>query len=307
MSRKKTVKAGVKAWYFVITAALIITALLFSENLIPTCLFCGNSGVTRDPLSSSTDEEILRVTFIDVGQADSILVECGESVMLVDGGNKNDGDTVVSVLKKHGIDNINYMVATHPHEDHVGGLSGVLNYATVKKAYCSYNEYDSSAFRNFKKYLDKQSLEITLPVCGTVFYLGKAKVTIIGPQRLYDSVNDNSIVLKLEYGDTSFLLMGDAGNDAEKDLIESGYDLSADVLKIGHHGSSDATSYVFLKEVMPDIAVISCGKNNDYGHPSESTLSRLADAQAKVYLTQNDGDIIIESDGTLLNVMLRKN
>lgn len=238
------------------------------------------------------------VHFIDVGQADAALVLCDGQAMLIDGGNASDSSLIYSYLKKLSVDHLDYMVCTHAHEDHLGGLAGALNYAKVDTALCPVTEYDSRAFESFVKYLDKQDVSITVPTAGDSFSLGSAEVQVLGPLTVEeDEPNNTSIVLRISYGETSFLFTGDAEREEEQELLDAGYDLQSTVLKVGHHGSDSSTSYPFLREVMPAYAVISVGEDNSYGHPAEDTLSRLRDADVKVYRTDMQGDIICTSDG----------
>ena len=226
------------------------------------------------------------VHFIDVGQADAALVLCDDSAMLIDGGNAADSNLIYSYLKKLKVKELDYIVCTHAHEDHVGGLAGALNYATVDTALCPVTSYDSKAFKNFVKYLDKQDGEITVPEAGDTYELGSAEFEILGPIEIdEDDPNNTSIVLRIVYGETSFLFTGDAGRDEESDILDEDYELESTVLKVGHHGSDTSTSYKFLNEVLPKYAVISVGEGNSYGHPTEDTLSRLRDADVKVLRT----------------------
>ena len=217
--------------------------------------------------------------------------------MLIDGGNAEDSDLVYSYLERHGVKHLDYMVASHAHEDHIGGLSGALNYATVGTAFCPVTEYSSKVFQSMVKYLDDQEKVLTVPEPGDRFTLGSAWVEILGPVKEYDDTNDTSIVLRIDYGETSFLFTGDMETGAEQDLMESGADVRATVLKAGHHGSDTSTSYQFLREVMPKYTVISVGEGNSYGHPSEEVLSRFRDAGTEVYRTDMQGHIIAVSDG----------
>ena len=244
---------------------------------------------------------------IDVGQGDCSLVLCDGKTMLIDGGESSESSKVYAYLKAHGIDHLDYMIATHAHSDHIGGLSGALNYASVGTAFCSVTEYDSKTFSSMVKYLNNQGLKITVPNAGDTFSLGSATVQILGPQRKYDDPNDMSIVLKITYGETSFLFTGDAERTAEADILDAGYDLSATVLKVGHHGSDTSTSYLFLREIMPEYAVIQVGKDNSYGHPTEDTLSRLRDADVKVYRNDLQGTVICTSDGMSVTFSTEKN
>lgn len=227
--------------------------------------------------------------------------------MLIDGGNVADSDFIYAYLKEHNITSLEYIVCTHAHEDHVGGLSGALNYATVETVYCPVTEYDSRAFGSFVKYTQAQGKSIEIPGAGDTFMLGSAAVTIIGPVKEYTETNNTSIVLRIVFGDTSFLFTGDAEDEAEHDILEKEFNIKSTVLKVGHHGSSTSTSYSFLREVDPDYAIISCGKNNSYGHPHEETLSKLRDADVAVYRTDMQGTIIAISDGHSVSFTAERN
>jgi len=246
------------------------------------------------------------VHFIDVGQADSALVACDGHYMLIDGGNAEDSDLVYSYLERHGARHLDCMVATHAHEDHIGGLSGALNYATVDVAYCPVTEYSSKVFHDMVRYLGEQGKSLTVPEPGEKFSLGSAQVEILGPVTEYDDTNDTSIVLRIDYGEVSFLFTGDMETKAEADLIESGADLQATVLKAGHHGSDTSSGYQFLREIMPEYVVISVGEGNSYGHPSDEVLSRYRDLGAEVYRTDMQGHIIAESDGKTVTFRTEK-
>lgn len=235
--------------------------------------------------------------FIDVGQADAELVICDGKTMLIDGGNAEDSNLIVSYLRGLNINHLDYVICTHAHEDHAGGLAGALHECSADNVFCSVRSYDSKAFKNFKRYAEEQGREIEIPKTGDSFALGESRVEIFGPIKEYEDTNNKSIVMKVTYGNTSFLFTGDAEREAEQDMIDAGLDLSADVLKVGHHGSNTSSSYMFLREIMPKYAVISCGKNNSYGHPHEEPLSRLRDAGAKIYRTDESGHIIARSDG----------
>lgn len=251
--------------------------------------------------TAETEEQIAEdstfsIHYIDVGQADAALVECDGHYLLIDGGNKADSSRIYSILKKEEVPKLDMIVGTHAHEDHIGGLPGALNYTTADKTLCPVTSYDSDAFNDFKKYADQNGGGITVPKAGEEYDLGSASVTIVGVNGGSDT-NDTSIVLKITYGETSFLFTGDAEREAEQAVLADGYDISATVLKVGHHGSDTSTTYPFLREIMPEYAVISVGEGNSYGHPTDNTLSRLRDADAKVFRTDLQGDIYCTSDG----------
>lgn len=252
-------------------------------------------------------ESNFEVHYIDVGQADATLVVCDEEYMLIDGGNVEDSNLIYTYLKDREITYLKYMICTHAHEDHVGGLAGALNYAQVETVYCPVADYDTKAFQNFVKYLDKQGKEITIPTVGTSFKLGCATCTIIGVNTITNDLNNTSIVMKIEYGDTSFLFCGDAEQSVETYILDSGYDVSCTVLKVPHHGSDTSLSYRWLNESMPEYGVISVGENNSYGHPCENTLSKLRDADVTVYRTDMQGDIICISDGMGVSFTTQRN
>ena len=261
----------------------------------------GSADVVPNPSSAAaavdTVEAPFEMHFIDVGQALSVLVECDGQYMLYDGGNVDDGSLVVSYLQSQGVEQLEYVFCSHAHEDHVGGLAAALAYFPAYHVYSPVTEASTKCFKDFVKYTQQQGLQVEVPAVGTTWPLGGATVTMVGPVAQYSDTNDTSIVLRIEYGSTSFLLTGDMEKTAETDLVNSGVNLRADVLQVGHHGSSTSTGYLFLNSVLPEMAVISCGVNNKYGHPHEETLSILRDAGVNVYRTDLQGTITIGSDG----------
>ena len=261
----------------------------------------GSADVVPNPSSAAaavdTVEAPFEMHFIDVGQALSVLVECDGQYMLYDGGNVDDGSLIVSYLQSQGVEQLEYVFCSHAHEDHVGGLAAALAYFPTYHVYSPVTEASTKCFKDFVKYTQQQGLQVEVPAVGTTWPLGGATVTMVGPVAQYSDTNDTSIVLRIEYGSTSFLLTGDMEKTAETDLVNSGVNLRADVLQVGHHGSSTSTGYLFLNAVLPEMGVISCGTGNKYGHPHEETLSILRDAKVDVYRTDLQGTITIGSDG----------
>ncbi len=247
---------------------------------------------------STAEGGTLTVHFIDVGQADCALLECDGKYMLIDGGNVADSSLVVSYLQKQGVEELEAVFCSHAHEDHVGGLAGVLAVYPTAAVYAPTRTHASKCFDDFVRYTHQQGLEIIIPSVGDVCTLGGASVTVLGPVTSYADINNTSLVLMVQYGQNRFLFTGDMEQEAETDLIDAGTDLKTDVLKVGHHGSHTSTGYRFLYEAQPTYGVISCGRGNSYGHPHEEPLSRLRDADVMVYRTDELGHIIAVSDGT---------
>ena len=212
--------------------------------------------------AAGTTDSSFQIDFIDVGQGDAALVQCDGHYMLVDGGDSKQSSRIYSILKNRSVSYLDVMVATHPDADHIGGLSGALNYATVGVAYSPVTEHDTKTFQSFVKYLNKQGVSITVPKAGDTFKIGSATATVLGPRTLSSESNNNSIVLRIVYGNTSFLLTGDAETDEENSILNSGQTVKSTVLKVAHHGSKYSSGYRFIREVAPQYAVISAGSDN---------------------------------------------
>ena len=268
----------------------------------------GRAGAAQATGNTGTAQAgTLTVTWLDVGQGDAAVIQCGGQSMLIDGGKPEKSSYIYAWLQQHGLSYLDVIVATHVDADHIGGLSGALNYASVGTAYCPVTTGTTETFQSFVKYLAQRGKQITVPTAGETFALGGAQVQILGPRHCAEDSNDNSIVLKVSFGATSFLFTGDAERAEEQDLLNSGVNLQSTVLKVGHHGSDTSTSYPFLRAVAPQYAVISVGAGNSYGHPTEAVLSRLRDAGVTTFRTDMQGEITAVSDGQTINFSTAKN
>lgn len=289
-------------WLKPILALFVLGSLLFAPG-------CGSLSETSlpgaPPSGAAVSEPVggsLTVSFIDVGQADSILIQCDGAAMLIDAGNNADADTVVSYLKETGVTALDVVIGTHPHEDHIGSLDAVIDSFAIGQVVMPEVTTTTKTFKDVLQSIRDKDLTITTPVPGLSLNLGSADCTILAPNSSkYDDLNDWSVVVKVTYGDTSFLLMGDAGHAAEDEILARGFDVTADVLKVGHHGSSTATSEQFLNKVNPEYAVISVGAGNDYGHPSADTMNLLEKKGIPVYRTDECGTIVASSDGQTIS------
>ena len=305
-----TIETAINTSYPTIAPSIEDTTEVYEEPTAEATTLPTTEPPTEPPTESTTvaiaEGSSFSIRFIDVGQADAALVECDGHYMLIDGGNKADSNVIYSVLKKAAVPKLDIVVGTHAHEDHIGGLPGAFNYTTADLTLCPVTFYDSNAFEDFARYADQKGNGITIPTIGDAYALGSATVRILGVNGGSDT-NDTSIVLRIDYGQTSFLFTGDAEREAEQTILGTGADLSATVLKVGHHGSDTSTTYPFLREIMPRYAVISVGEDNSYGHPTEDTLSRLRDAEVTTFRTDMQGDIICTSDGTTVSFTVERN
>lgn len=241
----------------------------------------------------------LKVHFIDVGQGDSILIQSGNHDMLVDAGENDKADTVVTYLHSQGIDKLDYVIGTHPHSDHIGGLDDVINNFTIDTLIMPAVEHTTKTYKDVLNSASGQGLKITKPEVGKTYQIGDASFQIIAPNGNYgDDLNNWSVGIKLTNGNNSFVMCGDAESQAEAAMCTNDIDLSADVLKLGHHGSNTSTSKDFLNKVNSKYAVISCGMGNSFGHPHQETMDELSTKEIEVYRTDEQGTIIASSNGT---------
>jgi competence protein ComEC len=283
----------------VFVAAIMVVALAVGYQYLPF----NNPGPT--PTSSSS--EAFKVTFLDVGQADCTLIQTGGKAMLIDAGNNNDATTIINNLSSLGVQKLDVVIGTHPHEDHIGGMDTIINKFDIGQIYLPKVTATTKTFTDMIEAIKANGLTVTTPVPGTTSNLGDAQWTILAPNSAtYSETNNYSIVIRMFYGSTSFLFTGDAQVESEKEMLDKGYTLKSNILKVGHHGSSSSTSLEFLQAVFPEYAVIFVGKDNDYGHPHQETLDKLNASGIKTYRTDLNGNITFNSDGQNLSVRTEK-
>lgn len=273
--------------YIFLVAAVLIGGILADSRM----------SLASGAKAGNTKAAKMEVHFIDVGQGDSTLITCDGHAMLIDAGDYSKGTAIQNYLQKQKVTKLDYLILTHPDSDHIGGAPVIITKFEIDKVFVSNYEKDNKTYLKLIQALDNKRLKYTTPKVGTQYTLGTAKITILAPNGEYDNPNDVSVALMIQNGENKFLFTGDAGEDAERDMLETDIGLSADVLKAGHHGSRTSTSGKFFEAVSPSCAVISCGEDNSYGHPHAETLNTFRMNGVKVYRTDEDGTIVAVSDG----------
>lgn len=271
--------------------SLFLSLFLLLFTLVP------QSALT---VNAETNGE-MAVHFLDVGQGNAILVQSGGQNLLYDGGDQNHADEVVSYLQQQNVQTIDYMISSHYDEDHLGGLIPCLNTFEVSNVLGPDYVHTSNLFNTFMNTATANAIIVQYPSVGDTFDFGTGSFTVLAPSGISQNSNDNSLVIKLENGSNSFIFTGDAEETSEQDMISTGMNLDCDVLSVGHHGSASSTTWDFLEATSPSYAVISCGVNNQYNHPSAETMGRLSDMEIPVFRTDKQGTIIAVSDGTTIN------
>lgn len=242
--------------------------------------------------------------FIDVGQGDAALIRTAEGNVLIDAGTNASEDELIAYLKAEGITELAYAVFTHPHEDHIGGADAVLAHCVVKNVIRPDVEASSKTYQRMVEAIEAEGAKEYFSAPDQVYTLGDLKMTILGPVGSdYDDVNNESIVMRVDFGESSVLYTGDAEDVSEEEMLSRyafGNKLDCDLLKVGHHGSDSSSTEAFLRAVTPEMAVISCGTGNDYGHPKQEILSRLESMEVIFWRTDLLGDVVVVSDGKTL-------
>ncbi|WP_262499780.1 MBL fold metallo-hydrolase [Planococcus sp. ANT_H30] len=259
----------------------------------------------EQPVLNEDVAETLSVHYIDVGQGDATLVEFEGFLMLIDAGHWKSTQ-VVDYLKQQGIKEIDIVVGTHPDADHIGQLAQVIGEFEVGEVWMSGNTSSSNTFTNALQAIEASDTAYDEPKTGDIFDVGSLQIEVLHPKELTGAANEESISLRITYGDVDFVFTGDAGITEEQQMIDSGIELNAEILRLGHHGSNTSTSAAFLKAVNPDVAIYSAGADNSYGHPHAEVIAAVENAGAEVYGTDVNGTIVVETDGKSYRVKTQK-
>jgi competence protein ComEC len=266
------------------------------------CIFLVFVAVGCNPtIKTSLNLENNLVThFIDVGQGDCILIQVNNKNLLIDGGTSDSRKNIIRYLKNNNITNLDYVVATHPHDDHIGAMSSIIKSFKVNEFYAPKVTSSIQSFEDMIRALKNKNLKIKVAKPNITLDLGpNTSCIMLSPNKTsYEDTNNYSCAIKVTYKNSTYLFTGDIEKLAEQELLDKGYNLKAQVLKVPHHGSNSSTSEKFLNSVSPKIAVISCGTSNSYGHPNKETLDKLKKLNCIIYRTDLDKNIVLISDGT---------
>lgn len=258
-------------------------------------------------MPSFSQRKYFIVHYIDVGQGDSILIESEEKNLLIDAGTPESCDFLIKYLKSQNIKKINSIIITHPHDDHIGGIAKIIKTFPIDSLYSPKVIHTNESFKNLVNVLKEKKLNINVLSTNKSnnIDLGKnTNIEIFSPSNeLYENLNNYSPIMRISYGETSFLFTGDAEEEAEKEVLKNNYNIKSDVLKVGHHGSHTSSTKDFLNKISPKIAIISAGLDNSYGHPNQSTLNKLKERNIKIFRTDEDGTIKISSNGKELSLV----
>ena len=277
---------------------ILFKAVIFI--LLCSMLFCGCAKKPKRELiyeNANINSDSAVFHFLDVGQGDCTLITYGENAILIDAGTYESGWKICEYLKNYGIKTIDFFIGTHPHEDHLGGAASVLTMFDVKKVFLNGETSSSLFFERFTDALIEKEITPHIPDINKEYTVGPFIIEFISPAEDFGDTNNNSLVCTVKYKDIKALFTGDSEQIVESYLLRHDASVSADILKVGHHGSRNASSKAFLREVNPTVAVIECGKDNSYGHPHKETLERLKQIDTTVFRTDEDGVVIITTDG----------
>lgn len=293
----------VETWFSRASTLALALALAgcSTDNPVASSASAADSDSPDSSLVSPVGDEknaSFSLTMLDVGQGLSVLIEADGEYLLYDGGGRSASSYVVSYLQQHGVDQVRWLVASHYDEDHISGLVGVLNTVEVEEALLPDYTTDTQIYQSLQNAIAEQNVPVVTPLQGDLYTLGNAEIEVVGPgNNHYAKDNDNSLCLRVSYGNFQCLLTGDAEQDAEEDMVQSGQDLSCDVYVVGHHGSASSSCDALLDAAAPQYAFLSVGEGNPYGHPAEETLEAIQRRGIAMYRTDKQGEVTVYSDG----------
>jgi competence protein ComEC len=274
---------------------IVFLAVTISMLLIS----CGKNAQVNNAINAPVKTETLgdiKIHYIDVGQGDSELIQIDGKNILIDAGTSDK--KALEYLKSEGVTTLDYVIATHPHKDHIGSMDNVIDSCRIGTFYAPKVSTTTNAYENMINSLGSKNIKLSVPKTGDQITIGNAVITFLAPNSdTYEDINNYSIVVKLKYGNNSFIFMGDAQALSENEMLTRQLDVQADVLKVGQHGSDTSTSQEFLNKVNPKYAVISCGKDDSYQHPNQTTIEKLNAKKIEVFRTDLDGTIIATTNG----------
>lgn len=292
---------------------IIIALVLFIFSLVMSFLD-KNDIFTWNDLNNETGslngpvnpDSSFSIYYLDVGQGDCTIIKSNDNVMMIDTSTKNHTLDIQEALKSLSIEKIDYLVITHQHDDHMGSAKDIVDKYEVANIIMpklsDINMVTTTGYENLLKSIANRNVNAIPATVGESFKLGDATVQIFSPSQQDEDLNNMSVVLKVVYGETSFIFQGDAEKTVEKQLLNSDYDLNADVIKLGHHGSNTSSTEKYLKAVNPQYAIISCGADNSYGHPHDEVIDRLKNNNISFFVTAQTGDVTVTSDGENIDI-----
>ncbi len=305
---KKKITALLTVLVVLVSSVISLNETYFHLSFIPSWDELYVMTGLRDDVSLS--DGAFRMTVRDVGNADCILLQSGDRFALIDAGEGNDGEELVTYCKQTGITRFEFVIATHFDSDHIGGMCDVIENIEIGTFYLRFMPQEhtptTKTYERMLTALVDRNVSVKEPVFGDTVQLGNTRIEFISGLSDYEDTNDQSIVCRAVFGNTRFLLTGDAGTTVERELVEERVNLRADVLKVGHHGSDTSSDEEFLQAVSPKYAIISCGLLNQYGHPDAEVLARLSELGVQVYRTDINGAVTLVSDGNTVTVTTEK-
>lgn len=306
MAKHKKIKNNIKRNFFEILILLLAFLIFNNQDKIKNLFNQNNNQNQNQNNYINTNNDLLKIHYLDVGQGDSIFIELpNNETMLIDAAESNQSENIINYIKNLNYQKIDYVIGTHPHTDHIGGLKDIINTFEIGKIYMPKAVSTTKTYENLLQTIKDKNLKINTAKAGiSIIDTDTLKINILAPNNdTYTELNNYSVVTKITYGTTKFLFMGDAEKLSENEIKE---DVSADVIKIGHHGSSTSSGLNFIKKVNAKYGIISVGLNNKYNLPKEETITNWENSGTKIYLTSTNGTITTTSDGTNIKIESEK-